>query len=237
MFGSQFFTHGEQFFNCSPYDTLCPTLAKHGVEEELSDTAIETDFSSDEDESPGLQTKAIRNTSDEEDASATTDYAFTNEEPPPRSMRRKVNRKRLKSRRKPSKVQRRAMALHQRQKRLVDPHQELDLTKVILLDSESTMDLFCNRDLVDKIQKTKDQMRIVSNGGSLLTSNKAIFPGLEDRVWFSSEAITNILCIRTVIKKYRVTYDSWEGSHFIVHRQAYGLPHMVFVMHPSGLHY
>ena len=88
------------------------------------------------------------------------------------------------------------------------------------------MDLFCNRAFVDKVRKTKDQIRIVSNGGLLYTNNKAIFKGLEDRVWFSEDAITNILCVKTVIQKYRITYDSWEGSYFIVHRQAHGLPDM-----------
>ena len=41
----------------------------------------------------------------------------------------------------------------------------LDLRWVILLDSESTMDLFCNKDLVDKVWKSEDKMKLRSNGG------------------------------------------------------------------------
>jgi hypothetical protein len=35
---------------------------------------------------------------------------------------------------------------------------------------------------------------------------------------------------------FRVTYDSERGTRFIVHHEEYGLPNMVFDMHPCGLH-
>ena len=40
-----------------------------------------------------------------------------------------------------------------------------DLQNVILLDSQSTMDLFCNPKLVQKIKKPKSTMKLQSNGG------------------------------------------------------------------------
>ena len=56
-------------------------------------------------------------------------------------------------------------------------------------------------------------------------------------VWYSENAITNILSLKNVIKQYRVTYDSEEGHYFIVHRVEHGAPDMYFEMHESGLHY
>jgi hypothetical protein len=48
--------------------------------------------------------------------------------------------------------------------------------------------------------------------------------------------MTNILCLKNLIRLYRVTYDSERRTAFIVHREEFGLPNMVFDMHPCGLH-
>jgi hypothetical protein len=55
-------------------------------------------------------------------------------------------------------------------------------------------------------------------------------------VWFSNKAITNILSLKEVIKRYRVRYDSVDEA-FFVYREKYGLPNIIFRMHSSGLHY
>jgi len=44
---------------------------------------------------------------------------------------------------------------------------ELDLKNVILLDSQSTLDLFCNKNLVISIIKAPKPMHLQSNGGSM----------------------------------------------------------------------
>jgi hypothetical protein len=48
--------------------------------------------------------------------------------------------------------------------------------------------------------------------------------------------MTNILCLKKLICLYWVTYDSKRRTAFIVHREEFGLPNMVFGMHPCGLH-
>ena len=42
---------------------------------------------------------------------------------------------------------------------------DLNLRKGILLDSQSTMHLICNEDMVDRIHKSKKKMRLCRNGG------------------------------------------------------------------------
>ena len=109
----------------------------------------------------------------------------------------------------------------------------LDLTTVILLDSQSTMDLFCNRDIVTNVRPTKTSMVLKSNGGTMKIKQKATMPGYNQDVWFDERAITNIIALKNLTKQYRVTYDSLD-SKFVVHR-----PHktsMAFEMHSSGLH-
>ena len=55
-------------------------------------------------------------------------------------------------------------------------------------------------------------------------------------VWFSKRAITNILSLKEVIRKYQVSYDS-DDLAFVVWREDNGLPNMRFKMHDSGLHF
>jgi superfamily I DNA and/or RNA helicase len=62
---------------------------------------------------------------------------------------------------------------------------KLDLKHVILLDSQSTIDLMCNPAYVGKVRESKSSMQLKSNGGSLLVMCKANVPGYHKSVWFS----------------------------------------------------
>jgi hypothetical protein len=85
---------------------------------------------------------------------------------------------------------------------------KLDLREVILLDSQSTMDLFCNSALVSKTSKSKSSMRLKSNSGTMVVTRKAMMPGYNKTVLFSTRDITNIIALCNLIDQYRVTYDS-----------------------------
>jgi hypothetical protein len=113
---------------------------------------------------------------------------------------------------------------------------KLDLKLVILLDSQSTMDLFCNAALVRKISKSRSNMNLNSNGGTMVVTRKATMKGYNKTVWFSTQAITNIIALRNLIYQYRVTYDS-DNFMFVVQRESESNPNMEFKMHKSGLHY
>jgi predicted transcriptional regulator len=54
---------------------------------------------------------------------------------------------------------------------------KLDLKEVILLDSQSTMDFFCNTALVSKIIKSRSNLRLKSNGGTMVFTRKATMEG------------------------------------------------------------
>ena len=76
-------------------------------------------------------------------------------------------------------------------------------------------------------------MSVKGNGGSI-TTNKIIYLKNYGNVWFDERAITNILCLKNVKQKYRVTYDSSTDGVFTVHKPGQQLH---FVMHKDGLHY
>ena len=113
-----------------------------------------------------------------------------------------------------------------------------DLKTVLLLDSQSTVDLFCNRSYVNKVSRSASGMRLKSTGATMLVSQKAQsrVQGYPTPVWFDDQAITNILALKNVIKHFHVTYDSNDET-FVVHRESANLPNMEFIMHESGLYY
>jgi hypothetical protein len=113
---------------------------------------------------------------------------------------------------------------------------DLDLRSVWLLDSQSTFDLCCNTDFAAKMRKAKQALNMSSNGGGLRITKECMVLGYESWMWFTKRAMTNIICLKNIIRLYWVTYDSKRQTAFIVHREEYGLPNMVFDMHPCGLH-
>ena len=56
---------------------------------------------------------------------------------------------------------------------------KLDLTQVILLDIQSTMDLFCNESLVSTMFESKTRMWLKSNGWTMKVNHKATINGYE----------------------------------------------------------
>ncbi len=113
---------------------------------------------------------------------------------------------------------------------------DLDLRSVWLLDNQSTYDLCCNLDFSGKRCNAKQAMNMLSNGGGLQISKDCMVPGYDFWVWFTTRAMTNIICLKNLIRLYRVTYDSEHWTALIVHREEFGLPNMIFDMHPCGLH-
>jgi hypothetical protein len=113
---------------------------------------------------------------------------------------------------------------------------QLDLREVVLLDSQSTVDLFCNRKFVKRPYRSNKRLNLETNGGTVVIHNKAELPGFHAPVWYDTNAVTNILSFRNLIKQYPISYDS-DNTMFVVHRESDGKRNMEFRMHKSGLHY
>jgi hypothetical protein len=102
---------------------------------------------------------------------------------------------------------------------------KIDLQEIILLDSQSTMNIFCNAALVSKTCKSTTSMRLKSNGGTMVVTQKSTMPGYNKDFWFSTRAITNITALSNLIQQYCVTYDS-DDKMFVVHRESQDKPNM-----------
>ena len=85
----------------------------------------------------------------------------------------------------------------------------------ILLDSQSTVDVFHNKKLLQNIRDSGRSMAIHCTAGVTTTRLVGDLPGY-GKVWYHPNGIANILSLaRVKAKGYTVTYDSAEGNHFI----------------------
>ncbi len=79
---------------------------------------------------------------------------------------------------------------------------DLDLRNALLLDNQSTFDLCCNKKFTSKITKATNALTMTSNGGCLRITKKCKIPGYKYLAWYSKKAITNIICLKNLIKCY-----------------------------------
>ena len=87
----------------------------------------------------------------------------------------------------------------------------------ILLDNQSTVDVFHNPNLLRNIRKTDTYMDIHCNAGVTSTNEVGDLHGY-GTVWYHPNGIANILSLKRVKEKHRVTYDSTNGNEFVVHK-------------------
>jgi hypothetical protein len=104
----------------------------------------------------------------------------------------------------------------------------------VLLDNQSTIHLFSNSALLQNIRTSKQSMLITSNGGSIRSTMKGVYPGYGE-IWYNPNAIANILSLKAMRDMYPVTYDSENGNSFVVDMGNNGT--MQFKQSPAGLYY
>ena len=77
-------------------------------------------------------------------------------------------------------------------------------------------------------------MRLRSNGGIRVVTQKAKTAGYHKKIWFSKISITNIIAFSNIIQKYWVAYDI-DDKMFIVHLESEDKLNLEFKMHKRGL--
>ena len=106
----------------------------------------------------------------------------------------------------------------------------------ILLDSESTVNIFSNRKFLRNIRQSDKErgLRVHSNGGHQDTHLVGDLPGF-GTVWYNKHSLANILSLAAVRKRYKVTMNTDEEAAMVVHKK--NGEQMKFLESSGGLYY
>jgi len=87
----------------------------------------------------------------------------------------------------------------------------------IPLDSQYTVAVFYNLELLKIIQESKPIITLCCNAGKVYVNQKGNLRGY-GAVWYNTGAIANILSIYNVHKIHMINYDSTDGHGLTVHK-------------------
>jgi hypothetical protein len=87
----------------------------------------------------------------------------------------------------------------------------------VLLDSESTDHIFCNRDLLTDVKPTTDGefLKLHTSAGTIDTHQRGLFGSFN--VWYNPDCIANVLSLAQVTDQFRVTMDTAIKNSLNVH--------------------
>ena len=109
----------------------------------------------------------------------------------------------------------------------------LDWSTCLLINSESSVDIFNNADLLTKIHHVKKSLKLHCNAGHVQVTKKGWFR--EIKVWYHPKGIANILSLKMLKNRHHVTYDSKDRNGVFKVYTTQGV--VEFIPHESRLHY
>ena len=107
----------------------------------------------------------------------------------------------------------------------------------ILLDSCSTLSCVCNPTMVTNIRLCVEEelMTVYTNRGQVTYDNVGTFSLFPFEVYFAEDSMANILLLKDVSSRYRVTMDTTVKNSMNVHLSDHQV--LKFKQYGDGLHY
>ncbi|MGL5934311.1 MAG: hypothetical protein ACRCZI_01660 [Cetobacterium sp.] len=87
----------------------------------------------------------------------------------------------------------------------------------ILLDTGSTVNVFCNERFIKHIKDADKHLEVHTNAGSFTAKQTAKLPWHDIEVWYNPQSITNVLSYAIMASNFRITYDNQVKDVFNIH--------------------
>ena len=92
------------------------------------------------------------------------------------------------------------------------------LKDLILLDSDSNVTIFNNKNLINEIKPSNYNMKVDTNGeGRLEATSSCKVPSMSCKAWYNEESMTNIISLADMADDHRVTMDTSKDKAMFVH--------------------
>eukprot|EP00957_Ditylum_brightwellii_P057136 4329880-Ditylum_brightwellii.AAC.1 len=102
----------------------------------------------------------------------------------------------------------------------------------ILFDSQSTVSIMSNANIVTNIRKAPTRLYMGTYAGEALTELICDFGGW-GTTWFHPTGIANIIALHEAKETWRVMYNSKGGTTFVIHQADH---HILFIESDNGLY-
>ena len=86
------------------------------------------------------------------------------------------------------------------------------------MDSQSTVDLFCNSKLLVNVRSVAYHLNINCNAGKVRKNMMGDLPGYGP-VWYYADGIANILSLFLVAQRFHIQYDNRTSPNFRVWKE------------------
>lgn len=90
----------------------------------------------------------------------------------------------------------------------------------VLLDTGSTVSVFCNAKFVENIRQASETLEVHTNAGTFKSNQVADLPWHNEIVvWYDPKAITNVLSFASLAEHFKIQYNNEVDDVFRVHTQ------------------
>ncbi|MFM7629896.1 MAG: hypothetical protein ACKO44_10300, partial [Algoriphagus sp.] len=91
----------------------------------------------------------------------------------------------------------------------------------IIIDSASSIDLFCNSALLIDLQDAPTPITILSAAGQTAINQFGYLPGYPERIWYQPNGAANVLSLRNLARHFTITFDSDQDPAMLLHVDDY----------------
>ena len=91
-----------------------------------------------------------------------------------------------------------------------------DMKEWILLDTGSTVNVFCNEKFVRNIRKATKTLEVHTNAGIFKAKKMADLPWHDIEVWYDPNSITNVLSFAIMAENFSIKYDNSKEDAFMI---------------------